>query len=546
MVSSAHPLATEAGLEVLAAGGNAFDAAVTVSAALGVVEPMMSGIGGYGATVVYDARAGETRFLEVGSRTPDSLDPSVFRPPTPDYEANRCGALTVSTPGNVRAWETMWREYGELEWKRLLEPAVRYAEEGFIVDETLAAWISSEYPAFPANAREIYGTNSVPLSTGDRLVQEDLAGSLRRISSQGSDAIYGGELGESMVSAVQENGGFLTMEDLRENRAQWQPTVSLDYEGSEVVTASPPATSWNALLRLGAMGRLDPEALGHNSASYLHAFTEISKQAWPVARAYATDPDIEPTPTGLLLSDEFISGLADRVDFSQVAPYDPPTTQDSAATCSPTGYRPPALTGATAGVSAEVPTAAQEHTTHFVVADGEGNVVSSTQTLGNVFGSKVMPDGTGIWLNDALAWSRFEPQGNVFDVYADRQSLYALCPTLVLRDGKPWLALGTPGGRTIVQTTPQMLMNVMDFGMDIQQAVSAPRMSFVIPGLLVVEDGIPQDVRSELEVLSHEVVPAETPLGNAHALSIEYGPNGDPSRFTGAADPRGEGVAAGL
>ena len=502
----------------------------------------MSGIGGYGAVVVYDARAGETRFLEIGSRTPDSLDPSVFRPPTPGYEANRCGAPTVATPGSVRAWETMWREYGALEWEQLLEPAVRHAEEGFIVDETLAAWISSEYPAFPANAREIYGTNGGPLSTGDQLVQKDLANSLRRISSQGSDAIYSGELGEAMVSAVQENDGFLTMDDLRENRARWQPTTSLNYEGSEVVTASPPATSWNALLRLGAMGQLDPEALGHNTAPYLHAFTEVSKQAWPAARAYAADPDIEPTPTDFLLSEKFTSGIADGVDFSQAAPYDPPVTRDSAANCSPTGYRPPALTE----TPATVPTAAQEHTTHFVVADGEGNVVSATQTLGNVFGSKVMPEGTGIWLNDALAWSRFEPEGNVFDVYAGRQSLYALAPTIVLRDGKPWLALGTPGGRTIIQTTPQMLMNVMNFDMDIQQAISAPRTSFVIPGLLVAEAGIPQDVRNQLSALGHEVVPAATPLGNAHGLSIEYGPDGDPSRFTGAADPRGEGVAAGL
>ena len=542
MVSSAHPLATEAGLEILASGGNAFDAAVAVAAALGVVEPMMSGIGGYGATVVYDARAGETRFLEVGSRTPASLDPSVFRPPTPDYEANRCGAPTVATPGSVQAWETMWREYGDLEWEQLLEPAVRYAEEGFVVDETLGAWISSEYPDFPANARQIYGTNGVPLATGDRLVQRDLANSLRRISSQGSGAVYGGELGEAMVSAVQENGGFLTMDDLRDNRARWRPTINLDYEGNEVVTASPPATSWNALLRLGAMEKLDPAALGHNTASYLHAFTEVSKQAWPAARAYAADPDIEPTPIDLLLSEDFTSNIADQVDPSSAAPYDPPTTYDSATSCSPTGYRPPALAGASTGT----PVAAQEHTTHFVVADGEGNVVSATQTLGNVFGSKVMPEGTGVWLNDALAWSRFEPAGNVFDVYPGRQSLYALCPTLVLRDGKPWAALGTPGGRTIVQTTPQMLMNLTDFGMDIQQAISAPRMSFVVPGLLAVENGIPQDVRGQLSALGHEVIPAATPLGNATGLSIEYGPDGKPSRFTGAADPRGEGVAAGL
>jgi gamma-glutamyltranspeptidase len=170
MVSTAHPLATRAGLEVLEAGGNAFDAAVAVSAALGVVEPMMSGVGGYGAIVVYDAQAGTTRFLEIGSRAPATLDPSIFRPPTPDYQENRCGAPVVATPGNLNAWEAMSEEYGQLEWRRLFEPAIRYADEGFVVDEELAGWLGSEYSAFPANAKAIYGRSGTPLGAGDRLV----------------------------------------------------------------------------------------------------------------------------------------------------------------------------------------------------------------------------------------------------------------------------------------------------------------------------------------------------------------------------------------
>jgi len=180
-----------------------------------------------------------------------------------------------------------------------------------------------------------------------------------------------------------------------------------------------------------------------------------------------------------------------------------------------------------------------------VVADKEGNVVSATQTLGNIFGSKVVPQGTGIWLNDALAWSRFEPTGNVFDVYPGRQSLYALCPTIVMRDSRPVIALGTPGGRTISQTTPQMLANLIDFDMDIQQAIAAPRISFSSPNALVVEASIPQSVRSALSTLGHNVEVGERGLGNAHGLTIEYNSEGKPVRFAGGADPRGEGVAAG-
>lgn len=539
MVSSAHPLATRAGLEVMESGGNAFDAAVAVAAALNVVEPMMSGVGGYGATIVYDVESEQTRFLETGSRTPAALDPAFFRPPTPGYEENRCGAAVVSTPGNLNAWETMWEEYGELGWARLFEPAVGYADEGFVIGEETAGWIGSEYSAFPVHAQTIYGRDGVPLAVGDRLVQDDLADSLRLVAEEGAGAVYGGELGRAMVSEVQRNGGFLSAGDLEANRAAWRETTSVGHRGHEVVTASPPATSWGALVRLGTMGWFDLRDLGHNSTPYVHALTEISKRAFSETRRYAADP-----PLDRLLSDEYLEQGAARVDFSGVAPFEPPVAFDSAATCSPTGYTPTSPSEVSSA-SASASAGARQHTTHFVVADREGNVVSSTQTLGNVFGSKLMPEGTGIWLNDQLAWSRFEPAGNVFDVFPGRQSLYALCPTIVLRDGRPRIALGTPGGRTIPQTTTQMLINLTYFDMDVQEAVSAPRFSFVIPDLLGVEGGIPLSVRGELEALGHDVYVDESGFGNAYALTLEYGREGEPVRFTGGADPRGEGSAAG-
>jgi gamma-glutamyltranspeptidase/glutathione hydrolase len=536
MVSAAHPLATRAGVEILKSGGNAFDAAVAVGVALNVVEPMMSGVGGYGATVVYDAKKGETRFLETGSKTPASLDPSVFRPPASSYEENRCGGPVVSTPGNLNAWELMWEEYGRKEWSRLFEPAVRYAEGGFVIGKETAGWIGSEYPAFPAYAQEIYGKNGFPLRTGDRLVQDDLAGSLRLIIREGADAIYAGELGRAMVAEAQENGGFLTERDLKRNRARWRETTGADYRSDRVVTAGPPATAWGALVRLGTMEELDPASLGHNTSPYVHALTEISKNAFSQTARYAADP-----PLGKLLSGDYLAQQASAVDFSGAAPYDPPVAFDSATSCSPTGYVP-TTDAVSASASAQ---AGVGHTTHFVVADGEGNVVSSTQTLGNVFGSKLMPEGTGLWLNDQLAWSRFEPRGNVFDVYPGRQTLYALCPTIVLREGRPVTALGTPGGRTIPQTTTQMLTNMEAFDMGVQQAITAPRFSFVIPDLLGVEPGIPATVQGELEALGHGLYVDEFGFGNAHGLTIEYGGEGEPVRFTGGADPRGEGEAAG-
>ncbi len=524
MVSSAHPLATEAGLEILADGGNAFDAAVAMAAALGVVEPMMSGIGGYGAIVVYDAEEGEARFLNASSRVPATLDPDVFRPPTPNYLENRRSAKAVATPGNVNAWEALSEEHGELEWRRLFEPAIKYADRGFVVDERTAGFIASEFYAFPEHAKGIYGRDGVPLVAGERLVQEELAGSLRLIAERGAKTVYEGELGRAMASEAQQNGGFLTVEDLRNNRAEWREIIGIDYRGYEVLTASPPITSWGALVRLGVMSRFDPAALGHNSAAYLHAYARVTERAYWSRYEYATDPDVKPTPLGLLLSEEYWAEEAARVD--------PPRSASPQPSATPTSF------------SEE-----QEHTTHFVVADEEGNVVSATQTIGNVFGSRVMPEGTGIWLNDSMAYATFEPEGNALDVFPGRNRFVGICPTLVMRDGRPWAAIGTPGGHTILQTVPQMVMNLIDFDMDVQRAVSAPRISFVEPDVLTVEEGIPQPVRDELWALGHNVnVVPETPflaLGNAHALTIEYDPEGEPIRFTGGADPRGEGFAAG-
>ncbi|MDX6379585.1 MAG: gamma-glutamyltranspeptidase / glutathione hydrolase, partial [Rubrobacteraceae bacterium] len=395
MVSSANPYATQAGLEILDEGGNAFDAAVAVAAALNVVEPMMSGAGGYGAIVIYDAQEGRTRFLDTGSRTPAALDPEVFRSSTPNYLDNRCGAKAVATPGNVNAWERLSEDYGKLDRQRLFDPAIKLADEGFVLDRITAGWVAAAWPAFPEYAKGIYGKDGVPLGAGDTLVQKDLARSLGVIAEQGAGAMYEGELGQEIEAAVQENGGFLTRDDLHNNQARWRDTISMDYRGYEVVTAPPPATSWGALLRLGVMSQFRLEPSAYNTVSYLHTFAEANKQVSLATRNYAADPEIASTPLDMLLSQEYWAELAANINPSQASPNFPSSSFGAPTPCIPQSYTAPAY----------APTAtseAQSHTTHFVVADKEGNVVSATQTLGDIFGSKVMPEGTGIWLNDAI------------------------------------------------------------------------------------------------------------------------------------------------
>jgi gamma-glutamyltranspeptidase/glutathione hydrolase len=520
MVSSAHPLATEVGLEILARGGNAFDAAVAVAAALNVVEPMMSGMGGYGTILVYSAEEGRARFLNPSGRIPRGVDSDAFRAPTPGYRENRRGPKAISTPGNVNAWGAMSREYGALPWQELLEPAIRLAQEGFAIDARLAGSIEGAWEAFPAHAKAFYGLDGRPLQVGERLVQADLARSFRLVADGGSEVFHGGELGVAIDEAMRDAGSFLRLSDLAENEAEWWEPIEIDYRGHRVMVPPPPANSFPALVRLGMMGAFDVRGAGHNSADYLHAFAEVTKHAFWVRLKYAGDPEIAPPPLETLLSRAYWEEEVGAIDMQAAKPFIPPG--EGGEGDSPEG-----------------------HTTHFVVADSDGNVVSATQTLGNSFGSRVMPEGTGIWLNNSLAYCTFEPAGNPMDAHPGRRKLSGDVPLFVLQeDGRPWVALGTPGGHTIPQTVPQMTMNILDFGMNIQEAISAPRISFVEPDILSVEEGISQEIRAALEARGHRVRTTRG-LGNAHGLTIEWGTDGKPVSFAGGADPRGAGLAKG-
>ena len=516
MVSSAHPEATEAGLEILRAGGNAFDAAVAVAAALNVTEPMMSGMGGYGTILVYSVKEKRVRFLDSSGRIPKSVNSDVYRAPTPGHLQNRRGAKAVSTPGNVKAWEAMSRGYGSLPWRRLFVPAIRLAEEGFVVDRRIAGLIARAYESFPAHAREIYGEGGRPVVAGQELVQRDLAASLRLVAAEGAAALYGGRFGIAVHNAMREGGGFLAMADLQAHQAEWWDPIHIDYRGFDVYVPSPPANSFPALVRMGLMSCYGKGAVEHNSALYLHRYAEVTKHGFWTRLRWAGDPEVAPPPLDRLLSPDYWREQVRRIDDAAARPFVPPREFGKSG----------------------------ENTTHFVVADKFGNVVSATQTLGNSFGSRIMPKGTGIWLNNSLAYCTFEPKGNPMDAYPGRRKLSGDVPAIVMRDGKPWIAVGTPGGHTIPQTVPQIIMNVLDFDMNIQGAVSAPRISFVEPDHLAVERTIPAVVRRALAEKGHQIRTTRA-LGNAHALMIHYGKDGKPRDFFGAADPRGAGLAKG-
>lgn len=515
MVSSAHPLATEAGLEILAAGGNAFDAAVAIASTLNVVEPMMSGMGGYGTIMVYSAEDSQPYYLDASGRIPLGVDPDVYRAPTPDYMENRVGPKAVSTPGASAAWQAMHDRFGRLDWSELLQPAINAAENGYILDERIAGYVEYSFEEFGDYPRSIFGRDGAPLKAGDRLVQTDLANTLRTLSRDGTAAIYGGDIGNRIDTAMQESGGFLAMTDLRNHKADWWTPLHLEFRGHDVYTPSAPAGAFPMLERLGMMDLAGGREMGHNTLEYLHTFAELTKAAYWDRLAYSSDPDLGSPPYERLFSPDYWQARVDAVDPSAAKDFD--------------------YTG--------IVSANSENTTHFVVADRDGNIVSATVTLGGLFGSKIMPAGTGFFLNNSLRYCTFEPAGNPMDAHPGRRKLSSDSPSIVLREGRPVYALGTPGGHTITQAVSQMIMNLLDHGMAIDAAISSPRIAFVEPNMLIVEETIPQAIRQALTDMGHEIEVRN--IGNANGLAINYLEDGS-VQFDGASDPRGAGLAKGL
>jgi gamma-glutamyltranspeptidase/glutathione hydrolase len=314
---------------------------------------------------------------------------------------------------------------------------------------------------------------------------------------------------------MRKSGGFLGMTDLENHVADWWTPLHLEFRGHDIYTPSPPAGAFPMLERLGMMDLANSRELGHNSREYLHTFAEITKMAYWDRLAFSTDPDIGKPPYERLFSPGYWQ--------ERVGSIDPVVAKDF-------DY-------------SGIVSANSENTTHFVVADKHGNIVSATVTLGGLFGSKIMPEGTGFWLNNSLRYCTFEPAGNPMDAHPGRRKMSSDAPSIILKDGRPVAALGTPGGHTITQAVSQMIMNLLDHGMTIEDAVSSPRIAFIEPNTLAMEETIPAAIREEMAAMGHEVEVRN--IGNANALAIEHLEDGS-VRFTGASDPRGAGLAKGL
>jgi len=525
MVSSAHPLASLAGIQVLAEGGNAFDAVVAIASTLNVVEPYMSGVGGIGLALAHVAKENRVRSLNFSGRMPKAATPDRFT-----KEALQQGILAPLIPGNLAGWLTLHETYGTMDRERLFQSAIGYAEKGFpiaFISSQIMQQTAEHLRAFPKSAETILDSSGNAHRPGTRLVWPDLANTLKLIAKNGADIFYKGEIAEKIVKTSQEMNGLFTMDDLAEYQVEWQEPISVDYNGYTINTPPPNSSGFQVLQTLKTMEGSEPR---YQTVDTLHRFMESVKLAVTDRIEWAGDPDYVTAPLAGLLSDGYAAEQRKRIDMTTASDvrgerYADPAPDNPLRPGDPVKFE--------GGM-----------TTHFAVADRDGNVVSVTQTLGGGFGSSVIAGDTGIFLNNMGSYFELD-EGSPNRIGPWKQVDFVVAPTQTFKDGKFQLSVGTPGGFGILQTTPQMLMNVLEYGMNVQQAIEAPRFKYTLGKHVVMEERFPWHVRRALEMRGHEVEVVESfsrLVGGAQGIQV----NQEQGTFQGGADPRRDGGAIGF
>ena len=525
MIASAHPLASLAGVRILMEGGNAIDAVVAVAAALNVVEPYMSGLGGDGYMHIYSAREQEHTVLDYMGRSPYG---ATFEE-VGDPESRARGPRSPLVPGACGGWLAALERYGSMDAAAVFQPAIEYAEQGFPLTVNNAEFTEFNVPEMlrhPSTTETYLPHGRAPVA-GEIMTQPDLAKSMRAIAEGGADVFYRGEIADRLVRYMEENGGLITHRDLTDFAVEWQEPISVPYRGYRVFAPPPPCQAIQYLETLNIMEGFDVAELGHNRAATLHRFIEAAKMAQADRAEYA---GIDNPPTAGLLSKEYASQrraeIGARARPSGGERYTSVKMEDEVLAGDPRQWMH------------------SECTTHFSAIDAAGNAVGVTQSLGAGFGSAVVIPGTGIALNNFLNWMDGDPQSpNV--VGPGLKTEMCMSPVQVWDEQGLRFLIGTPGSYGILQTTPQMIMNVIDHDMNIQAAIEAARVKATTPGTVVdVETRIGEDVLLELTQMGHHLNrlgPWNAGVGGGQGILVDPESGG----FMGGADPRRDGYALG-
>ena len=518
MVASSQPLASQAGLDILKRGGNAVDAAIAMAAVLNVTEPNMTGVGGDAFMMVYSAKTKKLEALNASGRAPKALTmervTSLGHKQMPLY-----GMETITVPGAFDGWVTLLEKHGTMKLPDLLAPAIALAENGFpVMEKTVADWIPEvgKLKRMPA-AAATYLVNGEAPKPGDIFVQKNLARTFRALAKGGRDAFYRGEIGKAIVDYCQKNGGYLTMEDLAEHKSTWVEPISTAYRGHTLYEFPPNNQGLTALIMLNILEGIDLESMRNDPARYYHTLIEATKIAFADRNRYIADPTFAKVPVKELISKEYAAKRRALINPDKAI--DPPAYGDVKM---------------------------GSDTTYFTVVDKDRNAVSFINSLFNSFGSGVVAGDTGIMLHN---------RGSGFVLQADhpnrlepgKRPFHTLIPAMVFKDGQLLMTYGVMGGDIQAQGHAQVLINLIDRGLNLQQAIDAPRIRYVSGRGVMMEDTLPPAVIADLVARGHERVlpPAgimhRALMGGGQAIMIDS----KTGALSAGSDRRKDGLAIG-
>ena len=521
MVASEQGLATQVGLDILKQGGNAIDAAVAVGFALAVVLPNAGNIGGGGFMVLHDDKTGKDVAIDFREIAPAKASRDMYL----DNQGNVIDGKSLFThdasgvPGTVAGMEYALKKWGTMPLSKVLEPAIKLADKGFIVSDVLAQTLKEEKSTLGkwSASKAIFFKNGEPLKSGDLLVQKDLAKSLRLIAKQGAKAFYQGEIATKIAKEMQSHGGTMTLEDLKAYKVVERQPIIGDYRGYKVVTMPPPSSGGVHLIEiLNMLEHYHIKEDGVNSAKNIHHMAESMKLAYADRSEYLGDPDFVKIPVTGLTSKAYANEQVKTIDDNKAR------LSSNIKPGKPQPYE-------------------SDQTTHFSVMDKAGNAVAVTYTLNLNFGSGIVAAGTGILLNNEMDDFSVKPGvpnafglvgGTANAIEAKKRPLSSMTPTIVMKNNKPWLVTGSPGGARIITTVLQSVVNTIDHEMNPAEAIITPRVHHQwLPDELRVEEGISPDTIKLLQDKGHKVV-TKAPMGRIQIIQA------DDSGFYGYSDPR--------
>ncbi|EAW0682543.1 gamma-glutamyltransferase [Salmonella enterica] len=522
MVASVDAMATQVGVDILKQGGNAVDAAVAVGYALAVTHPQAGNLGG-GGFMLLRTKDGATTAIDFREMAPAGATRDMFldEQGNPDSKKSLTSPLASGTPGTVAGLSLALEKYGSLPLNSVVRPAIKLAQEGFIVNDALADDLKtygSEVLPYHENSKAIFWKDGEPLKKGDKLVQQDLANSLTMIAENGPDAFYKGEIARQIAQQMQQNGGLITTDDLAAYQAVERTPVSGEYRGYQIFSMPPPSSGGIHIVQiLNILENFDMKKYGFGSADAIQIMAEAEKYAYADRSEYLGDPDFVNVPWQALTSKAYAKSIAGQIDINKAKPS--------------SEIRPGKLAPYES-----------DQTTHFSVVDKDGNAVAVTYTLNTTFGTGIVAGNTGILLNNQM--DDFSAKPGVPNVYGlvggeanavgpKKRPLSSMSPTIVVKDGKTWLVTGSPGGSRIITTVLQMVVNTIDFGMNVAEATNAPRFHHQwLPDELRVEKGFSPDTLKLLEQKGQKVALKEA-MGSTQSIMV--GPDGE---LYGASDPR--------